>query len=85
MVESGKPDLIGCILKMTKFAFVYSRTINSPTEKDAKDELIESIMKIGTTHGFDGMRRELRKYFEVCPNYVLNNILDKVNEDRNES
>ena len=81
MVESGKPDLIGCILKMTKFSFVYSRTINSPTEEDAKDELIESIMKIGTTHGYDGMRKELRKYFEVCPNYVLNNILDKVDEE----
>ncbi len=66
---------------MSKFAFVYSRTINSPTEEDAKDELIESIMKIGTTHGYDSMRKELRKYFEVCPNYVLNNILDKVDRE----
>ena len=57
-----------------KYCFIYSRVISAENEEEAKQELCDRIKRHVDEIFVSGM-------FDVCGVEILNNILDKIDEE----
>tara|TARA_B110000014_G_C19792533_1_gene411802 strand:- start:42 stop:239 length:198 start_codon:yes stop_codon:yes gene_type:complete len=57
-----------------KYCFIYSRVISAKNENEAREELNDRIKKHVNDIFVSGM-------FDVCGVEILNNILDKLDEE----